>query len=67
MSNRSKRMKRMDRAAYADARAARERKARIEAAFFSRCLLCKMKHRCDKERTMKCRAEVRERLMGGEG
>ena len=66
MSNRSKRMKRMDRAAYADARAPRERKARIEAAFFSRCLLCKMKHRCDKERTKKCRAEVRERLMGGE-
>lgn len=67
MSNRSNRSKRQDRAAYAERRAARERKSKVEAAFFSRCLLCKMKHRCDKERTMKCRAEVRERLMGGEG
>ena len=66
MSNRSTRIKRQVKAAYAEIRAARERKARIEAAFFSRCLLCKMKHRCDKERTKKCRAEVSERLMGGE-
>ena len=67
MSNRSKRMKRMDRAAYADARAARERKSRIEAASFQKCLVCNSKQWCDKERTRKCRAEVRERLMGGEG
>ena len=66
MSNRSKRMKRMDRAAYADAMAARERKARIEAAF-SKCLLCSMKHRCTKERTKACRSEERERLSGSEG
>ena len=67
MSNRSTRIKRQVKAAYAEIRAARERKARIEAAFFQKCLLCSMKHRYDKERTKKCRAEVRERLMGGEG
>ena len=66
MSNRSTRIKRQVKAAYAEIRAARERKSKVEAAFFSKCLLCSMKHRCDKERTMKCRAEVRERLMGGE-
>ena len=66
MSNRSNRSKRQDRAAYAERRAARERKSKVEAAFFSKYLLCSMKHRCTKDRTMKCRAEVRERLMGGE-
>ena len=66
MSNRSNRIKRQVKAAYAEIRAARERKARIDAAFFSKCLSCKMKHRCGKAETMKCRAEVRERLMGGE-
>ena len=67
MSNRSKRMKRMDRAAYADAMAARERKSRIEAAFFLKCLVCNSKQWCNKARTKKCRAQVHERLTGGEG
>ena len=67
MSNRSNRDKRHDRAAYADARAARDRKARMESAFFQKCLVCNSKQWCDKERTRKCRADVRERLMGGEG
>ena len=67
MSNRSTRIKRQVKAAYAEIRAARERKARIEAAFFSKCLWCKMKHRCGKAETQKCRAEVRERIAGGEG
>ena len=66
MSNRSNRSKRQDRAAYSERRAARERKAKVDAAFFQRCLVCNSKQWCNKERTMKCRAEVRERLMGGE-
>ena len=67
MSNRSTRIKRQVKAAYAEIRAARERKARIEAAFFQKCLLCKMKRTCGKRETERCRAEVRQRLMGGEG
>ena len=67
MSNRSTRIKRQVKAVYAEIRAARERKARIESAFFQKCLVCNSKQWCDKERTRKCRAEVRERIMGGEG
>ena len=67
MSNRSNSSKRQDRAAYAERRAARELKSKVEASFFSKCLLCSMKHRCTKERTKACRSEVRERLSGSEG
>ena len=67
MSDRNATIRRQVKAAYAEIRAARERKARIEAAFYNRCLFCNSKKFCTKKRTEKCRAEVRERFAGGEG